>query len=403
MPHRAELDTAVAELRARRAAWVAVSPLDRLRLVQELRRDIAGVADRWVEATAKAKGLDPNESAEEWLTGPYITLRQLRFFGTSLRGIARHGVPRIPGGVVSLPDGRASARVVPFDRFDRMMYRGVTADVWMQLGVTEEELPRTQAIAYRQPDGGGVCLVLGGGNVSSIGPLDALDKLFVANRVVLLKLHPTLAFLAPILSIGMRSLIRDGFLRIVEGGAAEGAYLSERPDVDELHITGSHRTYNAIVFGAGPEGEARRLRDSPILDKPFSAELGNLTPVIVVPGRWSAADIDHQADNLATMLTNNAGFNCTTPRVVITPAGWRYRQPFRDATSGTETYGGGRYLWDSGKGADLGSEGDQLVVDFNYAYHPSCVYDPIWSCPLAPPENWLTVPIRAGERLAPAA
>lgn len=76
--------------------------------------------------------------------------------------------------------------------------------------------------------------------------------------------------------------------------------------------------------------------------------------------------------------------------------------PFRDATSGTETYGGGRYVWDSGKGADLGSDGDELVIDFNYAYHPSCVYDPIWSCPLAPPENWLTVPIRAGERLAPA-
>jgi uncharacterized protein (DUF1684 family) len=76
--------------------------------------------------------------------------------------------------------------------------------------------------------------------------------------------------------------------------------------------------------------------------------------------------------------------------------------PFRDGTSGTETYGGGRYLWDSGKGADLGSEGEELVIDFNYAYHPSCVYDPVWSCPLAPPENWLSVPIRAGERLAPA-
>ena len=73
--------------------------------------------------------------------------------------------------------------------------------------------------------------------------------------------------------------------------------------------------------------------------------------------------------------------------------------PFRDATSGRETYGGGRYLWDSAKGADLGSDGDELILDFNYAYHPSCVYDPIWSCPLAPQENWLTVPIAAGERL----
>lgn len=76
--------------------------------------------------------------------------------------------------------------------------------------------------------------------------------------------------------------------------------------------------------------------------------------------------------------------------------------PFRDATSGAETYGGGRYLWDSAKGADLGSSDDALTLDFNYAYHPSCVYDPRWSCPLAPQENWLPVPIPAGERLAPA-
>ncbi|HEX9635071.1 MAG TPA: DUF1684 domain-containing protein [Candidatus Limnocylindria bacterium] len=76
--------------------------------------------------------------------------------------------------------------------------------------------------------------------------------------------------------------------------------------------------------------------------------------------------------------------------------------PFRDGTSGHETYGGGRYLWDSAKGADLGSTGDELVLDFNYAYHPSCVYDPRWSCPLAPQENWLEMPIAAGERLEPA-
>ena len=73
--------------------------------------------------------------------------------------------------------------------------------------------------------------------------------------------------------------------------------------------------------------------------------------------------------------------------------------PFRDATSGRETYGGGRYLWDSAKGADLGMDGDELSLDFNYAYHPSCVYEPIWSCPLAPQENWLPIPITAGERV----
>lgn len=71
--------------------------------------------------------------------------------------------------------------------------------------------------------------------------------------------------------------------------------------------------------------------------------------------------------------------------------------PFRDSTSGSETYGAGRYLWDSVKGADLGSSGRSIVVDFNYAYNPSCAYDPRWACPLAPSDNRIAVPVRAGE------
>jgi uncharacterized protein len=75
--------------------------------------------------------------------------------------------------------------------------------------------------------------------------------------------------------------------------------------------------------------------------------------------------------------------------------------PFRDATSGAETYGGGRYLLDSIKSADLGSDAatNEVVLDFNYAYHPSCAYDPVWVCPLAPPDSRLPIAIHAGEQL----
>ncbi len=78
--------------------------------------------------------------------------------------------------------------------------------------------------------------------------------------------------------------------------------------------------------------------------------------------------------------------------------------PFQDATSGHSSYGGGRYLLDSIKGADLGSDttGSQagrLVLDFNFAYHPSCFHNPAYVCPLAPAENRLPVAIEAGERL----
>jgi uncharacterized protein (DUF1684 family) len=76
--------------------------------------------------------------------------------------------------------------------------------------------------------------------------------------------------------------------------------------------------------------------------------------------------------------------------------------PFRDATSGSETYGAGRYLLDTVKGADLGGDWQrgELLLDFNTAYHPSCAYDPKWNCPLAPLESRLALPVPAGERLS---
>lgn len=78
--------------------------------------------------------------------------------------------------------------------------------------------------------------------------------------------------------------------------------------------------------------------------------------------------------------------------------------PFRDATSGKQTYGGGRYLFDTVKNTDglaleVVAGSNQVVIDFNYAYNPSCAYDPHWACPLAPRENWLEVAVEAGEKV----
>lgn len=74
--------------------------------------------------------------------------------------------------------------------------------------------------------------------------------------------------------------------------------------------------------------------------------------------------------------------------------------PIKDATAGHTTYGAGRYLLDTAKGADLGGSDGRLVVDLNFAYHPSCRYDDKWQCPLAPPGNFLTAAVEAGERYA---
>jgi uncharacterized protein len=100
-----------------------------------------------------------------------------------------------------------------------------------------------------------------------------------------------------------------------------------------------------------------------------------------------------------------AGRPCRLPAFWIEGYAGGLFVPFRDATSGHETYGGGRYLVDSIKSADLGSDAaaGTVVLDFNYAYHPSCAYDPRWVCPLAPPSSRLPVAVRAGERLTSSA
>ena len=84
---------------------------------------------------------------------------------------------------------------------------------------------------------------------------------------------------------------------------------------------------------------------------------------------------------------------------------WSLRQyagglfvPVRDGTAGETSYGGGRYLLDTAKGADLGGGPGTLVIDLNFLYHPSCRYNPAWQCPLAPPGNTIPYPVRAGER-----
>jgi len=94
-----------------------------------------------------------------------------------------------------------------------------------------------------------------------------------------------------------------------------------------------------------------------------------------------------------------AGRACTLSLFWLLGYGGGVFLPFRDATGERDTYGGGRYLLDTIKQADLGRVGDRVVIDFNFAYNPSCAYNPRWVCPPSPDENSLAVPIRAGEKV----
>lgn len=331
---RQAIDAALDTLRSRKVAWASLPLLEKIDLLRRLRKSFAAVADEWVAACQRAEGIpgDSPRGAEEWIAGPYFVLRNIRLLQDSLTSISVHGTPRIPGPVRALSDGRAAAQIFPVDLYDRLFYPGLTAEAWMQPGVTPANLTAHQAVAYKEElPRGKVALVLSAGNVSSIGPMDALYKLFVDNEVVVYKTHRVNDYLGPLLERGLRPLVEAGFLRVVYGGVEEGAYLCEHELVDSIHITGSDKTYDAIVFGGGPEGARRKAENRPRLQKPVSSELGNVSPLIVVPGTWSDADIAFQAENVATMIANNAGFNCNATRLIVVHRGWSQRQAFLDA------------------------------------------------------------------------
>jgi uncharacterized protein len=133
-------------------------------------------------------------------------------------------------------------------------------------------------------------------------------------------------------------------------------------------------------------------------------------------GEVEVAAVEHPPEPLAhsglgetgsrrfgSLLVDLAGVECRLAVSWLEGYGGGVFLAFRDATNGSSTYGGGRYLLDTVKGADLGGGTERLVLDLNFAYHPSCVHDPRWSCPLAPYDERLPVAVAAGERLSDAA
>jgi acyl-CoA reductase-like NAD-dependent aldehyde dehydrogenase len=164
--------------------------------------------------------------------------------------------------------------------------------------------------------------------------LDTLHEMFVNNRVVALKPNPVNAYLGPLIEDGFQTLIDRGYLRIIYGGSDEGSYVGHHHGVDGIHLTGSDKTFEAIVFGAGTEGERRKAGREPLTRKQATCELGNVSPIIIVPGPWSRRDVWNQAEHLATWLVGNAGFGCLTPRVLIQHKSWEQREALVEAIEG---------------------------------------------------------------------
>ena len=189
-----------------------------------------------------------------------------------------------------------------------------------------------------------------------------------------------------------RRRVAESYARVRAGGAGEAVWIKWRVERDELFA--SH-PQSPVQYKEGFGG----LRY-------FDYDPGWRTTAQLIPGTPEAIEVGHSGEGSTRFLSigrlefDIAGTPAALSAFWLDAYGGGLFVPFRDNTNSETTYGGGRYLIDTVKGADLGRVGEEIVLDFNYAYHPSCVHSDRWSCPLAAAGNSIDLDVTAGERLS---
>ena len=319
----------LASLQAGAAALAALGPAARGDLARRTALAVVAAADAWVEAAVaikRAAGATAGAvAAEETATGPLATLRLLLVTARSLREIAATGLPRpaAPPRVLHRGGGDASfigVEVLP-ERWiaDRAMFGGHSGTVRCANPGDLASFERSWRQECRErPRQGGVAAVLGAGNVTGLAVADVVSQVFEHGRAAFVKLHPVHEPLLPVFRAALAPLVDAGLVALVAGGADVARAAIASPAVTHVHLTGGQAAFDAIAA---------------TLAKPITCELGGVTPWIVVPGRYTPAQLAGQADVVAGSILNNTSFNCIATKCVVTCRGWEQRAAFLELVS----------------------------------------------------------------------
>ena len=326
-------------------AWAARPLADRAAVARQAARSVTAEAAVWTETAVAIKAAGPEGprslprellttlTAEELATGPLPTQRLLLLTAAAAADTAARGLPTAPASP-RIVHRQAAPEAVPFAApaslvavdvmpvkplHDATIFRGHTATVRCANSGSLDTFRRTwQESCQPRAGAAGVAVVLGAGNVTGLAAADAICQIFEQGRAVLLKLHPVQATLAPVLENALAPLVAAGLLAIVVGGAELAAAAIAAPEVTHVHLTGGEPTFRRLVDGDG----------SGPLAKPVSCELGNVTPWIVVPGKYSDKALAFQADQLAASIANNSSCNCIATKTILTCRQWDQRERF---------------------------------------------------------------------------
>ena len=339
-----ELSSVLGRLAAGARRFAATDARERADLARRTALSTVALAGPWAEAAVAIKGAPPGAGpalAEELATGPMVTARLCLLTARAQLDIADRGIPRAPSASRILHAGRRSVGGTPpalvgLDLLpargplgtlhDGMIHQGFHATVRCHDpgGLANFEQAWRREVEER-PRAGGVAVVLGAGNVTGLSAADVLAQIFEHGRGVFLKAHPLHAPLRPLLESALGPLVEAGLVVIAAGGADVARAAIAAPETTHVHVTGGEATYRAIVWGSAdpPDRSA-----APLLSKPITCELGNVTPWFILPGRYSRAELARQADLVAASIANNTSFNCIATKGIVTCRSWPQREDF---------------------------------------------------------------------------
>ena len=241
----------------------AITPInERIKLLKQVKKDLMDVAEDWVLAAGRNKQIKPGSPllGEEWISGPYAVMSGCNGLIATLSAMKEKKFLN-PPKKRNLSNDQMAVQVLPHSIWDRLLLSGVYAEIWMKKGVNKKNLKNHAASAYDVPEyqrTGKVALILGAGNIAAITPLDAFQKLFLENQVVIIKMNPVNEYLTPYLRKALSPLIAIDAVRIVQGNGDAGAYLCEHDLIDEIHITGARSTHDKIVWGIDSEAHLNK-------------------------------------------------------------------------------------------------------------------------------------------------
>ncbi len=312
-----DIDRFITTLRTKSKEYNSINNVQLASMLEETISNIKEVSFFWATICSDNKGTTKTPAeGEEWLGGPFASVLATQYYIKSLTNDDDLTEKKYNSE-------ENSYKVFPNNFIERITFPFIDAKVIFNKSMSFDDINKYRGFSKRYDIDPSITLVLGAGNFSSIPYLDVLYHLITRKSVILLKLNPVNEYLKPVFEKVFQNFIERGYIIVTTGNIDESKYMANHPGINHIHLTGSDKTFEDIVYGRELTEKERTTKSlSKINNKPISSELGNVTPIIIHPGKWSTSDIKYQARKIVTAKLNNNGFNCIAAQVVVLPDGW---------------------------------------------------------------------------------